>query len=46
MKIIHGSLSALLTEVKEHGKVDGVRVAAHDAEHVRGRGDCRATRAG
>jgi hypothetical protein len=28
MKIVHGSLSALLTEVKEHGKVDGVRVAA------------------
>jgi hypothetical protein len=28
MKIIHGSLSALLTEVKEQGKVDGVRVAA------------------
>ena len=28
MKIIHGSLSALLTEVKERGKVDGVRVAA------------------
>jgi hypothetical protein len=28
MKIIHGSLSALLAEVKEHGKVDGVRVAA------------------
>ena len=28
MKIIHGSLSTLLTEVKEHGKVDGVRVAA------------------
>jgi hypothetical protein len=28
MKIIYGSLSALLTEVKEHGKVDGVRVAA------------------
>ena len=28
MKIIHGSLSGLLTEVKEHGKVDGVRVAA------------------
>ena len=28
MKIIHGSLSALLVEVKEHGKVDGVRVAA------------------
>jgi hypothetical protein len=28
MKIIHGSLSSLLTEVKEHGKVDGVRVAA------------------
>ena len=28
MKIIHGSLSSLLTEAKEHGKVDGVRVAA------------------
>ena len=28
MKIIHGSLSALLTEVKERDKVDGVRVAA------------------
>ena len=28
MKIIHGSLSGLLTEVKEHGKVDGVRIAA------------------
>ena len=28
MKIIHGVLSALLTEVKERGKVDGVRVAA------------------
>ena len=28
MKIIHGSLSSLLTEVKEQGKVDGVRVAA------------------
>jgi hypoxanthine phosphoribosyltransferase len=28
MKIIHRSLSALLTEVKERGKVDGVRVAA------------------
>ena len=28
MKVIHGSLSALLTEVKEQGKVDGVRVAA------------------
>jgi len=28
MKIIHGSLSSLLTEVKERGKVDGVRVAA------------------
>ena len=28
MKIIHGSLSALLVEVKEQGKVDGVRVAA------------------
>ncbi len=28
MKIIHGSLSALLTEVREQGKLDGVRVAA------------------
>ena len=28
MKIIHGALSALLVEVKEQGKVDGVRVAA------------------
>ena len=28
MKAIHGSLSALLTEGKEQGKVDGVRVAA------------------
>ena len=28
MKIIHGSLSGLLVEVKERGKVDGVRVAA------------------
>ena len=28
MKIIHGALSSLLTEVKEQGKVDGVRVAA------------------
>jgi hypothetical protein len=28
MKIIHGALSSLLTEVKEQGKVDGVRLAA------------------
>src|SRR5262249_11623927 len=28
MKIIHQSLSGLLAEVKERGKVDGVRVAA------------------
>jgi len=28
MKVIHGSLSALLTEVKEQGKLDGVRVEA------------------
>ena len=28
MKVIHGSLSALLTDVKEQGKLDGVRVAA------------------
>ena len=28
MKIAYGTLSGLLTEVKERGKVDGVRVAA------------------
>jgi len=28
MKVIHGALSGLLAEVKEHGKVDGVRLAA------------------
>ena len=28
MKIIHGSLSGLLTEVKKRGKADSVRVAA------------------
>lgn len=28
MKLIHGSLSSLLGELKERGKVDGVRVAA------------------
>ena len=28
MKVIHGSLSSFLTELKERGKVDGVRVAA------------------
>ncbi len=27
MKLIHGALSGLLTEVRERGKVDGVRVA-------------------
>ena len=27
MKIIHGTLSGLLAEVKEHAKLDGVRVA-------------------
>lgn len=43
MKIIHGSLSALLTEVKEHGKVDGVRVAAMMQSTVEGGGIPRYT---
>ena len=34
MKIIHGSLSALLVEVKERGKVDGVRLAALTEEKL------------
>ena len=38
MKIIHGSLSGLLTEVKEHGKVDGVRVAALMQSTIEGAG--------
>jgi len=38
MKIIHGSLSSLLTEVKEHGKVDSVRVAALMQSTVEGAG--------
>jgi hypothetical protein len=43
MKIIHGSLSALLTEVKEHGKVDGVRVAAMMQSTFEGMGTPRYT---
>jgi hypothetical protein len=43
MKIIHGSLSALLVEVKEHGKVDGVRVAAMMQSSVEGAGIPRYT---
>ena len=43
MKIIHGSLSALLVEVKEHGKVDGVRVAALMQSTVEGAGVPRYT---
>lgn len=43
MKIIHGSLSALLTEVKEHGKVDGVRVAAMMESTIEGAGVPRYT---
>ena len=43
MKIIHGSLSALLVEVKEHGKVDGVRVAALMQSTVEGAGMPRYT---
>ncbi|MBI2525273.1 MAG: hypothetical protein HYY95_07075 [Candidatus Rokubacteria bacterium] len=38
MKIIHGSLSALLTEVKEQGKLDGVRVAAMIQRNPEGSG--------
>jgi len=38
MKIIHGSLSALLSEVKAHGKTDGVRVAALMQSTVEGVG--------
>ena len=38
MKIIHGALSGLLTEVKEHGKVDGVRVAALMQSTIEGAG--------
>ena len=38
MKIIHGALSGLLTEVKEHGKVDGVRVAALMQSTIEGSG--------
>jgi hypothetical protein len=43
MKIIHGSLSALLTEVKEAGKVDGVRVAVLLQSTTEGRGVPRYT---
>jgi hypothetical protein len=43
MKIIHGSLSALLTEVKEQGKVDGVRVAAMMQSTFEGAGTPRYT---
>jgi hypothetical protein len=43
MKIIHGSLSALLVEVKERGKVDGVRVAALMQGTVEGAGIPRYT---
>jgi hypothetical protein len=38
MKIIHGSLSGLLVEVKERGKGDGVRVAALMQSNVEGAG--------
>jgi len=38
MRIIHGSLSALLAEVKERGKADGVRVAAMMQSTVEGAG--------
>ena len=38
MKIIYGSLSGLLVEVKERGKVDDVRVAALMQSTVEGAG--------
>ena len=41
MKIIHGLLGALLVEVKERGKVDGVRVAALMQSTVEGHGGTR-----
>jgi len=43
MKIIHGSLSGLLTEVKEGGKADGVRVAALMQSSIEGAGIPRYT---
>ena len=43
MKIIHGSLGALLVEVKERGKVDGVRVAALMQSAAEGPGVLRYT---
>ena len=43
MKIIHGSLSGLLTEVKERGKADGVRVAALMQSSIEGAGIPRYT---
>src|SRR5262245_47077145 len=43
MKIIHGSLSALLVEVKEQGKVDGVRIAALMQSTMEGTGVPRYT---
>jgi hypothetical protein len=43
MKIIHGSLSALLSEVKERGKGDSVRIAALMQSTVEGAGIPRYT---
>lgn len=43
MKLIHGALSGLLAEVKEHGKVDGVRVALVMRSTVEGTGALRYT---
>ena len=43
MKVIHASLSALLSEVKERGKVDGVRLAAFTHSQTVGRGVPRYT---
>ena len=43
MKLIHGALSGLLAEVKEHGKVDGVRVALVMQSTAEGTGALRYT---
>jgi hypothetical protein len=43
MKIIHGSLSGLLTEVKERSKADGIRVAALMQSSIEGAGIPRYT---
>lgn len=43
MNVIHGALSGLLSEVKERGKVDGVRLAALMQSTTEGAGTPRYT---